>query len=332
MGYKSKKINRTKYLKNLSLKTQSKKKIYGGDINPNPNVNSTKASFKSNMYKISNLVVSAIATAVANNIQSIGTKYGINPNKPASETIKELSDNVTKIKNALNSPEGENLKKELGELIADNFDVIKPSITEAEEILLEGINKVSKTINGIISTALNEIPPIFALTEMSKFATAAAQTGEAFTKLTTTGVNVLSDIQKNKDKANIFIKKMSDLVNNIETGVNKKVDEIITSSQNKLDNLVNVEPVSNQSADNFNQSADNFNQSAGNSNQTADNFNQSAGNSNQTADNFKQIMKERNMVGGRINKTLLEFLSPHKSKWKTKHRNNYMRKLESRRR
>ena len=113
------------------------------------------------MEKIANLVVSAIANVVANYIQSIGKEYGIDPNKPASETIKELSNYTTKIKDALNSPEGQILKKEIGELIADNFDVIKPSIEEAEEILLEGINKVSNTINGIIATAVNELPPIF---------------------------------------------------------------------------------------------------------------------------------------------------------------------------
>ena len=193
MGYKSKKINRTKNLKNLSLKKQSKKNLYGGDTIQEPNTNQhINASFKSNMEKIANLVVSAIANVVANYIQSIGKEYGIDPNKPASETIKELSNYITKIKDALNSPEGQILKKEIGELIADNFDVIKPSIEEAEEILLEGINKVSNTINGIISTAVNEIPPIFALTEMSKFATVAAQTGEAFTKLTETGVNALN--------------------------------------------------------------------------------------------------------------------------------------------
>ena len=45
---------------------------------------------------------------------------------------------------------------------------------------------------------------------------------------------------------------------------------------------------------------------------------------------LKEIYKERNMVGGRIKKSLSEFL--YNDKVKTKRKNNYIHKLVSRKR
>ena len=415
MGYKSKKINRTKYLKNLSLKTQSNKKIYGGDINEKIN-----ASFNSNMAKIENLVVSIIANFVANSIQSIGTHLGADPNKPASESVKELSDTMTKIVNVLNTPEGENIKKEIGQLIAESFDIMKPSIAEGEQIFLNGIEKVSKTIKEMISTAINEIPPVFALTEASKFATAAAQTSESIIKLTDKGVNLFNNLQDSKDKGTILWNKITNLLDNVAKGVNNNVDKMITLGQDTIDNLEpnanlpnanlsNTNDVPNANLQNTNLPNTNLQNSLQNPNlsnanlpntnlqngllnpknltknltdSVTDNFKKSLPNSLQNpnlqnallnpndfkknltdsvTDNVKnslqnslknslpntndlktnfsnslqqggadlnQIYKERMIVGGRIKKSLLEFL--YKEKSKTKRKNYYTRKLGSR--
>jgi len=377
MGYKSKKINRTKYLKNLSLKTQSKK-IYGGDINEK-----ITASFNSNMEKIENLVVSAIAAVVTNSIQSIGTRIGVDPNKPASESIKELNDTMTKIVDALNTPEGENLKREIGVLIADSFDIIKPSIAEGEQIFIDGINKVSKTLKEIIGIAIDEIPIIFALTEFSKFTTAASQTGESVAKLTTTGINLFNNLQENKDKGIVLWNKITNLLGDIANGVNNNVDKMVTLGQNKIDNLQNdlktnfsnslqnSLPNTNDLKTNFkNNLSNSLQNSLPNTNNLKNNFSNSLQNSlpntndlktnfknnlsntlqnslpntNDLKTNFKnnlsntlqqggadlkKIYKEKIIIGGRIQKSLLEFLYKEKSQTK---KNNYIRKLRSRKR
>jgi hypothetical protein len=373
MGYKYKKINRTKYLKNLSLKTQSKK-IYGGDINEK-----ITASFNSNMEKIENLVVSAIAAVVANSIQSIGTHIGVDPNKPASESIKELNDTMTKIVDALNTPEGENLKREIGVLIADSFDIIKPSIAEGEQIFIDGINKVSKTLKEIIGIAIDEIPIIFALTEFSKFTTAASQTGESVAKLTTTGINLFNNLQDNKDKGIVLWNKITNLLGDIANGVNNNVDKMVTLGQNKIDNLQNkidnLVPNTNDLKTNFqNNLQNNLQNSLQNSlpntndlktnlqNNLQNSLQNSLPNTNDLKTNFqnnlknnlqnslqnslpntnylqndlqqggadlKKMYKEKMIIGGRIQKSLLEFLYKEKSQTK---KNNYMRKLRSRKR
>ena len=301
MGYKSKKINKTKYLKNLSLKNKSLK-MYGGDVTEN-----IKVSFNSNMEKIENLVVSAFATVVASNIQFIGNQIGVDPNKPASESVKELNNNVTKIVDALNSPEGEALKKEIGELIADSFDIIKPSIAEAEQIFIDGITKVSKTINGIISTAINEIPPIFALTEFSKFTTAVSQTLEAYAKLSTTGANALINLQNNKDKGTVLWNKIINVVDNVAKEVNNNVDKVVTLGQDKIDNL----------ASKYESLPNALPNALPNTNDVQ-----------QGGADLNQMYKEKRIIGGRINKSLVEFL--YKGKSKTKKQNNYIHKLRSR--
>ena len=325
MGYKSKKINRTKYLKNLSLKTQSKK-IYGGDINEK-----ITASFNSNMEKIENLVVSAIAAVVANSIQSIGKQFGVDPNKPASESIKELNDTMTKIVDALNTPEGENLKREIGVLIADSFDIIKPSIAEGEQIFIDGINKVSKTLKEIIGIAIDEIPIIFALTEFSKFTTAASQTGESVAKLTTTGLNLFNNLQDNKDKGIILWNKITNLLGDIANGVNTNVDKMVTLGQNKIDNLQNdLKSNLQNSVPNTNDLKTNFSNTLQNSLPNTNDLKTNLSNSlQQGGADLKKIYKERMIIGGRIKKSLIEFL--HKENSQTK-KYNYMRKLGSRKR
>ena len=303
MVYKTKKINRRRY-----LKKQSKRKMYGGYPENNtvsqpltnaqlsvsqPLTNaqplSEEPSLQNNFKKVGNLIASGANKVGSYVLDEVAEKMGVDPNKPAIENITELDNSIKKIVAALNSPEGEELKRDAGELLADSIDVVKPSIEKAEQILEDGINKLTKTGASAVMTAVNEFPPMFAVSEVSKAVTAVAQAGETVAKLTNTSTEAYENLQEQREKA-------SSLWNNLSTGVNKGVSNIINTAQEHVDNFgqtMSQTPELTSSAD----------------------------------ETLKKYRNEGKMIGGRIRKSQLEFLS-HYTK---RHLHNTKRKLTRRR-
>ena len=93
------------------------------------------------------------------------------------------------------------------------------------------------------------------------------------------------------------------MLDNVVTGVNKNVDKMITLGQDKIDNLApNPEKNTKKNLE--------------------ENLEEQSGGSD-----LNQIYKEKMIIGGRINKSLVEFL--YKGNRKTKRRNNYIRNTAS---
>jgi hypothetical protein len=231
MVYKSRKINR----KNLQ-KRQSRRRMYGGDVNVSslqvPEITKVKTpTMSDNLEDVSNLAASAVTNVVADGIGKLSESVGLDPNKSVNETVKDMSNSIGNVVDALNSPEGERLKKEASELLSESLDIAKPSIEKGQEILAEGVKKIANTGNSIVMTALNEIPPVFLLNELSKFGTAAAQAGETVAELTTTGAEAVESLENQKKKAESLLSNFKSVL----SGVNKGVSGMITSAQKEVD-------------------------------------------------------------------------------------------------
>jgi ElaB/YqjD/DUF883 family membrane-anchored ribosome-binding protein len=319
MVYKTKKINRRRY-----LKKQSKRKMYGGANSKEtqqgmPVVQETQKnsrevqetqleipSLQENLKQATNLLASAVTNVSSNVLKNIGEKIGVDPNKSASETVSELKDSMKNVVTALNSVEGEELKKEAGELLKDSLDVLKPSIEKAEDIIDTGVKKLTETGASAVMTAVNEFPPMFALSEASKAVTAAAQAGETVAELTTTGSEAYENLQEQREKASSLLDEGIELVRNVSTDVNKGVSNIITSAKKKVDdygrsiiqkNMPKMPQISTPTI-------------------------------TQVAGKMKNLNKEAKMIGGRIRKSQIQFLSPNANK--SKKRNNQRRRLSHR--
>lgn len=214
------KTNRRKRkLKKRGL-TKKRRMLHGG--NPNP------PTLMSNLQDASNLMVSAGTNLIADGLQRVGQKIGVDPKKTPQQNIQEIGNNMSKVVSALKTPEGQRLKQEASELLAESLDVLEPSIKKGEQIITDGMKKLAETGTGIVATAFNELPPVFALTEASKFATAAAQAGETVAELTTTGAEAFDKLEGQKQKAQSLI---SDFQNVMNTGVSN----VIQNAQNKVD-------------------------------------------------------------------------------------------------
>ena len=319
MVYKTKKINRRRY-----LKKQSKRKMYGGEENQ---IVEEIPSLQENLKQATNLLASAVTNVSSNVLKNIGEKIGVDPNKPAIETVSELKDSMKNVVTALNSVEGEELKKEAGELLKDSLDVLKPSIEEAEDIIDTGIKKLTETGSSAIMTAANEFPPIFALSEASKAVTAAAQAGETVAELTTTGSEAYENLQEQREKASSLWNRGIEFVRNVSTDVNKKVSGIIKSTKKQVDDYghsiiqQNMSIVPPQMPKVPQIQTPIITQTP-----TAPRITQVAG---QMQNQLTILNKEARMIGGRIRKSQIEFLSPNSNK--SKKRNNQRRKLSRKR-
>ena len=274
MNYKTRKTNKKSY-----LNKRKSKRIYGGEptnmIHEDVVPTNAVPTITSNIVNTGKLLSSVATNLVAEGIESATEAVGVDPNKSVQDNINEIGDKVANINTALDSPEGQQLKAETSELLANSIDILDPSIKKAENIANDALLKLSDTGTGILVTAANELPPIFLINELSKFGTAAAQAGEGIAELTTTGTQALKNLEEQKRKAETIWEKGKTLVNNITTGVNKTVSNGISELQKKVDSR-------------------SYNNRLG-----------LAGGS------LKKIHKDALMIGGRVSKSHLEFISPH---------------------
>jgi hypothetical protein len=303
MVFKSKKINRKKYFTSLQ-KSQSRKKIYGGDPNsqynlpPPPELSEPKIKLPpptlgENIEDVGNLAVSAVTNVAADGINNVAESLGIDPHKAASETIKEIGDKIENVVNVLKSPQGEKIKEEASELISESIDILKPSIEKGQQILEDGIKKLANTGTGIVMTALNEIPPIFLINEASKFATAATQAGETVAELTTTGAEALEKVENQKNKATSLWNNFKGIINNISNNVNEGVSGIVKSAQNEVNkygqNVIKERFPTTLSTNSLSKISPSIQKAGG---------------------TLKNYRKQSRMIGGRIFKAQNDFLKP----------------------
>jgi hypothetical protein len=171
-----------------------------------------------------NVAVSAATNLAADGVQRVASHLGIDPSKPAKETVAMVTQNVHNAVAALDTPEGQQLKEDTGALLADAVDVLKPSVEKGQEILAEGMTKLAHTGTSIAVTAANELPPVFLVNELSKFGTAAAQAGETVAKLTETAAEAGGHLEEKREEAESLWTRTKRLFGSMLEGVQSEVD------------------------------------------------------------------------------------------------------------
>ena len=102
--------------KKRTQKNKSKKRMYGGNLEQNP-------TLSSNFNSAVNLGASAANKVVSTGLEKLGESVGIDINKSAQENVDEITKELTKVVNVLNSPQGEELKKEASEVLKDSLEI-----------------------------------------------------------------------------------------------------------------------------------------------------------------------------------------------------------------
>jgi len=197
------------------------------------------SSSKSNMEKsfaIINILVNKVIYKI---IYLISKKLGIDPNASANSNIKKLSNKTKLIIDSLNTPEGRDLKNQMNLLFQNILLILEPSLNESIDVLNNNVSKLTASINKIIVSALQEIPPIFVIFEAANFLTASLQTGEIFLHFTDIGLNTLNklrpmikDIKELIDKFQRFIDNVIDKKDNFKGNYVKTINKY--NNQKKL--------------------------------------------------------------------------------------------------
>ena len=303
MAYKTRKPNKRKHL----IKSYSKKnrRMYGGrnvrggdadqsgtnvatvDNNNDSTVptketpTETVPTLYSNAVAIGNVASSAVANAARTGINSAAEFSGIDPLKTPQANFNIIGDEIQKVTSALNTPEGEKLKDETGKLLAESLDVLEPSIEKAEDIAKDGLVKLGATGTSMAVTALNEIPPVFVLNEASKAATALFQAGETVAKLTTTGAEAVKNVGAKSGQFSSLLTRLGALAGRVSADVNSTVADQIASVKEGVDE------------DGKQIIKDQMNKVGGGDK------------------SMKKLQNEASMIGGRVLKSQLEFLTPY---------------------
>jgi hypothetical protein len=332
MVYKTKRINRRRY-----IKRQSRKRMYGGETNPvesqynqpppppptpKEEVKLPPPTMMDNLEDIGNVAAAGVANVVADSVNSAAEYLNVNPDDSATKIVEETGEKVKEIAEALDSPEGQKLKENIGELGEDLVDTLQPAADKVVDIVKKEAPKLVETGSKIVITALNELPPVFAFNEASNLVAAAAETGEAVAELTTTGAEAAKSLQENEKKAETVWEQTKNFFNKISTGVNQGVSGVVKSAQQNVDKY--GQNVMKERIEDMKKVSEMPKVSV------------------QQGGSLKKYQREGMMIGGRVNKSQLEFLTPYVNrsqilqqyggKWNTKRRNRVRRRLTSRRR
>ena len=296
-------------------KLVSRRKFKGG----------TQPTMASNFDAVKNVALSAATNIVADGIYSVADSLGIDPNKPASETVAQVGNSMENVVNALNSPEGEKLKENASKLLSESIDIAKPSIEKVENILKDGITKLSETGASALVTAANEFPPVFLVSEASKLATAGVQAGKVGADLITTIATAKKQLEPQMNEASTLYGQLKSLSQNINNGVSGAITMAKTYNDNYGDNIVNTqEQYQDQNQD---QDQDQYQNQNQNQNQTQEQYQEQT--QNQTQEQYqdqqmntiiqqggannalKKYNKQAKLIGGRIKQSQLDFFTSH---------------------
>lgn len=260
-----------------SNKRMSRKLLKGGE-----------PTLASNLADAKNVATSLANNIVADGIYSVADRLGIDPKKPASETVAQVSNSMKNVVDVLNSPEGEKLKENASELLSESIDIVKPSIEKVENILEDGVTKLTKTGTSAAVTLFNELPPIFALTEASKLGTAVVQAGKVGADLLTTGATAYKELEPQRNKASSLYGQLERLSQNINNGVSGAINTVKSYNNKYGDHIVNRDQEQNQD-------------------QQMNNIIQQGGANNV----LKKYRQQAKLIGGRIKQSQLDFFTSH---------------------
>lgn len=296
MVYKTRKNKRR-------CKKQSRR-MYGGVAPIQPQITSSNNNTESIQTKkgnppsiLSNLKTAAdIGVQLGNNIAATGLEFmadgvanvaesvGINPNASVEQEIAKISEKTGQISTALQSKEGQEALKNVGAIVTKvSEDVIGPGITKIADTVIE---KTGPIANKMVTAGMDAISatPIGPLIEIPRLFGDLGNIAEQSTSMVSDVLDIgKTTIDESKKSGEGFKGALEDL-NSVINKENAIVSDGLKSVKNSVDsygtNIVNksIPNVSDMSI--------------------------------QQGGSLKKLHNIAKMIGGRVNKSQLEFMSP----------------------
>jgi hypothetical protein len=289
-------------------------------------------TIKENIEKLASIGLQVGQNGIDYAVDNVAEMAGVDPNKSIGSVVGEIGQNMAIIKQALETPAGEQLLKNASAVINKTTEeVIAPAISELGKEVAEHSGKIVEEGTKALLNTAEEIPGpgtvIGLLRTGDNLINIAAEGTEMGEKLLSTTNDVSSKLEERKKEFNDLVGSFNNLINvPLEAGVNgldkitnnmatnnmatnnMATNNMATNITNSINNSKNV--MSNSINKSKNLMTNGIN-SINNSKNLMTNGINSINNSKNlmtNVPNMNNLNTVGNIVGGRLNNSLSEFM------------------------
>ena len=286
-------------------------------------------TIKENIEKLASIGLQVGQNGIDYAVDNVAEMAGVDPNKSIGSVVGEIGQNMAIIKQALETPAGEQLLKNASAVINKTTEeVIAPAISELGKEVAEHSGKIVEEGTKALLNTAEEIPGpgtvIGLLRTGDNLINIAAEGTEMGEKLLSTTNDVSSKLEERKKEFNDLVGSFNNLINvPLEAGVNgldKITNNMATNNMatnnmatnNMATNITNsINNSKNVMSNSINNSKNVMSNSINNSKNLMTNGINSINNSKNVMNNvpnMNNLNTVGNIVGGRLNNSLSEFM------------------------
>ena len=289
-------------------------------------------TIKENIEKLASIGLQVGQNGIDYAVDNVAEMAGVDPNKSIGSVVGEIGQNMAIIKQALETPAGEQLLKNASAVINKTTEeVIAPAISELGKEVAEHSGKIVEEGTKALLNTAEEIPGpgtvIGLLRTGDNLINIAAEGTEMGEKLLSTTNDVSSKLEERKKEFNDLVGSFNNLINvPLEAGVNgldKITNNMATNNMatnnmttnnmatNITNSINNSKNLMNNGINSINNSKNLMSNSINNSKNLMSNGINSINNSKNLMNNvpnMNNLNTVGNIVGGRLNNSLSEFM------------------------
>ena len=218
------------------VKKINKEKIYWGGEDKNADIEGP--SLESNLEKTAMIGLQAVNNQVTSVLNNVAQNLNVDPNASPEVLVKQLDDRVDKINQAFQSPEGQEMLKELGVLAGTMLQTASEPLKEGQRIFNKMLADQIQSFEKIAWGAIGLVPVIGDVSEVIRLAKDLFQlfikTMKSMTSILLISSDTLDKLTGNVSKqANLF-NRMANLVQNAVTEANMNVNKVLNVASDNL--------------------------------------------------------------------------------------------------
>jgi hypothetical protein len=211
------------------------KKYWGGQELMN---NIEQPSLSTNLEKTANIGIQLANNQVSSVLNNVAAKLNIDPNASSEVIVNQLKERLSRINRAFQSPEGQQVLVELGELANKVIKTTEEPLKQGQRIFNEMLQKQVDTLEKVTWDVIGIAPVIGDITEIIRLAKdlfpAFVKAVKGVAGMTTITSKVFGDLSTTiGEKANLFT-RMADIIQRAVNEGNQSVNNVLNVASNNL--------------------------------------------------------------------------------------------------
>lgn len=219
----------------VKKKLNKEKTYWGGE---DKNVDIQEPSLASNLEKTGMIGLQAVNNQVTSVLNNVAQNLNVDPNASPDILVKQLDDRLDKINEAFQSPEGQEMLKELGVLAGTIVQTASEPLKEGQRIFNQMLMQQLDSFEKIAWGAIGLVPVIGDVSEVIRLAKdlfrAFMRTMQSMTTIFLLSSDTFDKLAGNiGQQANLFT-RMAKLVNSAVAEGNARVNNVLNLASNNL--------------------------------------------------------------------------------------------------